>query len=183
MRVSGARRRGPGAEGATRTGIAAAGRVVGRDGAREVKTIRRELGELAGRGRAGELQMAIARHHAAARPDELGFCYIDGHTRAYFGTRQVQKMHQSRLKLPGPGTEETWVTDGAGDPLLVVMAEPSSSLAAQIRGLLPALRDIAGQAARPVLCFDRVGSSPDMCAGISDAGFDLLTRRTNDARG
>jgi hypothetical protein len=175
--------REPRAEGATRTDIAAAGRVLGLDRAPEVKTIRRKLGELAGRGRAGELQMAIARHHAAARPDELGFCYIDGHTRAYFGTRQVQKMHQSRLKLPGPGTEETWVTDGAGDPLLVVMAEPSSSLAAQIRGLLPALRDIAGQAARPVLCFDRGGWSPDLFADIIDAGFDLLTWRKNDGRG
>ncbi len=174
--------REPRAEGATRTDIAAAGRVLGLDRAPEVKTIRRKLGELAGRGRAGELQMAIARHRAAARPDELGFCCIDGHTRAYFGTRQVQKMHQSRLKLPGPGTEETWVTDGAGGPLLVVMAEPSSSLAAQIRGLLPALRDIVGQAARPVLCFDRGGWSPELFADIIDAGFDLLTWRKNDGR-
>ena len=49
-------------------------------------------------------------------------------------------MHVARLKFPGPATEETWVTDGAGDPLLVVMAEPSASLAAQIKELLPSLR-------------------------------------------
>src|SRR5260370_20399120 len=90
--------REPRAEGATRTGIAAAGRVLGLDRAPEVKTIRRELGELAGRGRAGELQMAIARHHAAARPDELGFCYIDRHTPAHFRTPPVQKIHQSPLE-------------------------------------------------------------------------------------
>ena len=35
------------------------------------------------------------------------------------------------------------MTDSAGDPLLVVMAEPSSSLVGQIRGLLPQLRAIA----------------------------------------
>src|SRR5260221_408270 len=76
--------REPRAEGATRISPAALGRVLGLDRAPEVKTIRRKLGELAGAGRAAELQMALARHHAAARPDTLGFCYTDGHTRAYF---------------------------------------------------------------------------------------------------
>ncbi len=104
-------------------------------------------------GRAADWQLAIARHHAAERPGTLGFLYIDGHTRAYFGTRDVQKMHVARLKFPGPATEETWVTDDRGDPLLVVLAEPSSSLAAQIKAPLPDLRAITGPDAKPVLCF------------------------------
>ena len=88
-------------------------------------------------------------------------------------------MHVTRLKFPGPATEETWVTGSAGDPLLVVMAQPSSSLAAQIRDLLPVLRDIACPArSRP--CFDRGGWSPALFADITDAGFDLLTYRKND---
>ena len=168
------------AEGATRIPPDALGRVLGLDRAPEVKTIRRKLAELAAAGKAAELQLALARHHAAASPGTLGFLYIDGHTRAYFGKRDIQKMHLARLKFPGPATEETWVTGSAGDPLLVVMAQPSSSLAAQIRDLLPALRDIAGPAARPVLCFDRGGWSPALFAGITDAGFDLLTYRKND---
>ncbi len=89
-------------------------------------------------------------------------------------------MHVSRLKFPGPATEETRVTDGAGDPLLVVMAEPSTSLAGQIRGLLPELRDLAGKDRKVTLCFDRGGWSPDLFADIIDAGFDLLTYRKND---
>ena len=121
------------------------GRVLGLDRAPEVKTIRRKLAELAAEGKAAGLQMAIAAHHAAARPDELGFLYIDGHMRAYFGTRDVQQGHVARLKFPGPATEETWVTDQRGDPLLVVIAEPSDSLAAQIKDLLPRLRQIAGE--------------------------------------
>jgi hypothetical protein len=172
--------REPRAEGATRVPPAALGRVLGLDRAPEVKTIRRKLGELAGAGRATELQMALARHHAAARPDTLGFCYIDGHTRAYFGKRDVQKMHVARLKFPGPGTEETWVTGSAGDPLLVVMAQPSSSLASQIRDLLPKLRDLAGEA-EVTLCFDRGGWSPELFADIIDARFHLLTYRKNEA--
>ena len=150
--------REPRAEGATRVPQAALGRVLGLDRVPEVKTIRRKLGELAAAGKAADWQLAIARHHAQERPDTLGFLYIDGH-RAYFGTRQVQKMHVARLKFPGPATEETWVTDDRGDPLLVVLAEPSSSLAAQIKALLPDLRAVCGDGARPVLCFDRGGWS------------------------
>ena len=168
------------AEGATRIPPDALGRVLGLDRAPEVKTIRRKLGELAAAGKAAQLQLALGRHHAAASPGTLGFLYIDGHTRAYFGKRDIQKMHLARLKFPGPATEETWVTGSAGDPLLVVMAQPSSSLAAQIRDLLPALRGIAGPAAKPVLCFDRGGWSPALFADITDAGFDLLTYRKND---
>src|SRR6266568_2899111 len=168
------------AEGATRIPPEALGRVLGLDRAPEVKTIRRKLGELAAAGKAADLQLALARHHAAASPGTLGFLYIDGHTRAYFGKRDIQKMHLARLKFPGPATEETWVTGGAGDPLLVVMAKPSSSLAAQIRDLLSALRDITGPGAKPVLCFDRGGWSPALFADITDAGFDLLTYRKND---
>ncbi len=107
MLVFCARLREPRAEGATRVSLAALGR---------------KLGDLAAAGRAEQLQMAIARHHAAARPDQLGFFYIDGHTRAYFGTRDVQKMHVARLKFPATGTEETWVTDGAGDSMLITHA-------------------------------------------------------------
>ena len=173
--------REPRAEGATRVPPAALGRVLGLDRAPEVKTIRRKLGELAAAGKAAGLQLAIARHHAEARPDDLGFLYVDGHTRAYFGTRDVQKMHIARMKHPGPATEETWVTDDRGDPLLVVLAEPSSSLAAQIKTLLPDLRAIAGPDARPVLCFDRGGWSPDLFAHVTAAGFDLLTYRKAEA--
>ncbi len=79
------------AEGATRIPPAALGRVLGLDRAPEVKTIRRKLGELAAAGKAAQLQLALARHHAAATPDALGFLYIDGHTRAYFGKRDIRR--------------------------------------------------------------------------------------------
>ena len=169
--------REPRAEGATRVPPAALGRVLGLDRAPEVKTLRRKLGELAAAGKAADLQLAIARRHARDRPDDIGLLYIDGHTRAYFGERDVQKMHIARMKHPGPATEETWVTNGSGDPLLVVMAEPSDSLAAQLRKLLPDLRRICGDGTEPLLCFDRGGWSPDLFAHVIHAGFGLLTYR------
>ena len=169
--------REPRAEGATRVPPAALGRVPGLDRAPEVKTIRRKLAELAGAGKAADLIMALARHHAAARPQALGFLYVDGHARAYFGTRQVQKMHVARLKFPGPAAEETWVTDGGGDPVFMVAAEPSASLAGELRGLLQQLRQFAGEGRRVTVCFDRGGWSPALFADITGAGFDLLTYR------
>ncbi len=173
--------REPRAEGATRVSPAALGRVLGLDRAPEVKTIRRKLGELAAIGRADQLIMALARHHAAARPAALGFLYVDGHARAYFGTRDVQKMHVARLKFPGPATEETWVTDAGGDPVFMVVAEPSQSLAGQLRALLPDLRQVVGEGRRVTACFDRGGWSPALFADITSAGFDLLTYRKGPA--
>jgi hypothetical protein len=168
----------PRAEGAGRAGVAAVGRVLGLDRAPEVKTIRRKLAELAGRGKAADLQLAIAESRAAAAPpDELGFLYVDGHMRAYFGTRDIQAGYLTRLKRPGPATDETWVATGRGNPLLVVIGEPSDSLAAQVRDLLPALRQITGEHAAPVLCFDRGGWSPNLFADLADAGFGFLTWR------
>jgi transposase-like protein len=171
----------PRAEGATRVPPAALGRVLGLDRAPEVKTIRRKLGELAAAGQAAELVMALARRHAAARPDTLGFLYVDGHARVCYGTRQVQKTHVARLKFPAPATMETWVTGQDGDPVFMVVAEPSDSLAGELRRLLPDLRAIAGRGRRVTVCFDRGGWSPALFAGITEAGFDLLTWRKGPA--
>jgi len=171
----------PRAEGATRVPPAALGRVLGLDRAPEVKTIRRKLAELATAGKAAELIMALARRHAAARPDALGFLYADGHARVYYGTRQVQKTHVARLKFPAPATMETWVTDQHGDPVFMVVAEPSDSLAGELRRLLPALRQVVGKDRRVTVCFDRGGWSPALFADITAAGFGLLTWRKGPA--
>ena len=158
------------AEGATRVPPGALGRVLGLDRAPEVKTIRRKLGELAVAGKAADLIMALARHHAAARPQTLGFLYVDGHARAYCGTRDVQKMHIARLKFPAPATEETWVTSQHGDPVFMVVAEPSDSLAGELRLLLPQLRQIVGEGRQVTVCFDRGGWSPALFADITGPG-------------
>jgi len=171
----------PRAEGATRVPPAALGRVLGLDRAPEVKTIRRKLGELAAAGKAAGLIMALARRHAAARPDTLGFLHVDGHARVYHGTRTVQKTHAPRLKFPAPATMETWVTSQDGDPVFMVVAEPSDSLAGELRRLLPTLRGIVGQGRRVTVCFDRGGWSPALFADITAAGFDLLTWRKGPA--
>ena len=167
--------REPRAEGATRLRPADLGRLLGLDRAPEVKTLRRKLAELAGHGRGAQLQAALGAHHAKARPDAVGFLYLDGHVRVYSGTRQLPKTHIARMRIAGPATEETWVGDADGDPVMVLTAAPSQSLAAELRRTLPDLRAVVGPGRRCTVVFDRGGYSPAVFTEIVAAGFDLLT--------
>jgi hypothetical protein len=81
------------------------------------------------------------------------------------------------LRFPAPATVETWVSDAAGDPVLVVMADPGASLAMELRRLLPDLRRAVGDQRRVLVGFDRGGWSPVLFAHMDAAGFDVLTWR------
>lgn len=167
--------REPRAEAATRIRPADLGRVLGLDRAPEVKTLRRKLAELAGYGKGALLQAALGRHHASARPDAMGFLYLDGHVRVYTGTRELPKTHIARMRIAGPATEETWVGDADGDPVMVITAAPSKSLAAELARLLPDLRALIGPDRACTVVFDRGGYSPQVFTEIIAAGFNVLT--------
>ncbi|NMM32416.1 MAG: helix-turn-helix domain-containing protein [Phycicoccus sp.] len=171
----------PRAEGATRINPTDLGRVLGLDRAPEVKTIRRKIAQLAQVGAAGELQAAIARHHLSRGDADVAqvgvVLYVDGHVRAYQGTKRIGKAHLSRLRFPAPATVETWVAGGDGGPVLVVMSEPGASLAGELARLLPELRTAVGDDRRVLVGFDRGGWSPALFAHMAAAGFDPLTWR------
>ena len=173
--------REPRAEGATRIVPADLGRILALDRAPEVSTIRRRLAEIAQRGKAGELLAGLARRHVDTHRQAVGFFYIDGHVRAYHGIRQLPKAHVARMRISMPATLETWVSDVNGDPILVVIAPPSASTAAEVRRLLPELRQLA-DGRRTTVVFDRGGWSPDLFAHLLDEGFDLLTYRKGGVR-
>src|SRR5665811_1670273 len=175
----------PRAEGSSRVDPVALGRVLGLDRAPEVKTIRRKITTLAATGRADELLAAMAAAHVArldtSNPDLTAVFYVDGHVRAYQGTHKIAKTHLSRLKFPAPATVETWISDAAGDPVLVVMAEPGASLAMELRRLLPDLRRAVGDQRRVLVGFDRGGWSPALfehmgCLLYTSDAADDLTR-------
>lgn len=170
----------PRAEGATRIGPVALGRVLGMDRAPEVKTIRRKIAQLADAGKATQLGEAIAAHHIESidGADQAGLLfYVDGHIRAYQGTKKVGKAHLARLRLPAPATAETWICDAEGDPVMVVMSDPGASLASELRRLLPDLRSAVGDERRVLVGFDRGGWSPALFAHMHAEGFDVLTWR------
>lgn len=173
----------PRAEGATRFDPATLGRVLGMDRAPEVKTIRRKIGFLAETGKAGDLLTALATHHLnpgsgdGEGGDLAAVLYVDGHVRAYQGGKKIGKVHSTRLKFPTPATEETWVSDAHGSPVLVVMAQPGTALTGELRALLPQLRTIIGDSRRVLVGFDRGGWSPALFKHMDEAGFDVLTWR------
>lgn len=171
----------PRAEGTTRIDPAALGRVLGLDRAPEVKTLRRKTAALAGSGKAGDLLTLMAAKHLNGAHEEGGdlaaVLYVDGHVRAYQGTRKIGKVHSTRLKFPVPATEETWVADAHGAPVLVVMAEPGAALTGELRRLLPTLRTIIGDERRVLVGFDRGGWSPALFQHMAGKGFDVLTWR------
>ncbi len=173
--------REPRAEGATRIVPSDLGRILALDRAPEVSTIRRRLAEIAQRGKAGELLAGLARRHVDTHRQAVGFFYIDGHVRAYHGTHKLPKAHVARMRISMPATLETWVSDVNGDPILVVIAPPSASTAAEVRRLLPELRQLA-DGRRTTVVFDRGGWSPDLFAHLLDEGFDLLTYRKGGVR-
>ncbi|WP_211883317.1 putative transposase, partial [Pseudarthrobacter albicanus] len=169
------------AEGATRFNPEDLGRILGLDRAPEVKTIRRRIAQLAETGKAPELIAALAAHHlnpAGPGGENLAaVLYVDGHVRAYQGTKKIGKLYSTRLKFPVPATEETWVSDANGSPVFLVMAEPGASLAAGLRRLLPELRKAVGDDRRVLVGFDRGGWSPALFQHMAEAGFDPLTWR------
>ena len=111
-----------------------------------------------------------------------GSCMWTGTPASTTAPGQVQKTHVARLKFPAPATMETWVTDQDGDPVFMVVAEPSDSLAGELRRLLPAAaRQSSAQGRRVTVCFDRGGWSPALFADITEAGFDVLTWRKGPA--
>jgi transposase len=168
--------REPRAEGATRIAPPDLGRVLGLDRAPEVKTIRRRLGHLAERGLGEKLVFGLASKHADSNPQALGFLYMDGHVRAYSGTRRLPKAHIARARISAPATVETWAADANGDPVFVVVAPVGASMVSEVRRLLPELRQLVGER-RLTVCFDRGGWSPELFYEIIQAGFDFLTYR------
>ena len=155
------------------------GRVLGSDRAPEMKTARRKLAELAGRGRALEFSRAFAQRWATEAPDALGYLYIDGHVRPYHGrTLTLPKTHVPRRRLCMPATTDYWVNDANAEPLLFITAPANAGLLAMMeQEVLPEIRMLAGDERRVTLIFDREGWSPKTFRTWAKAGFDVITYR------
>ena len=157
------------------------GRLLGLDRAPEVKTLRRKLTRLAAYHRAEQLGAELARHRVDQRGHMVGFLYVDGHVRAYHGTRTLPKAFVTTRRLAMPATTDYWVNDAVGDPLLVVTAPANAGLTKMLPAVLAQVREVVGDR-RVTVVFDRGGYSPQLFAAILDRDFDLLTYRKGTAR-
>ena len=172
------------AEGLTGYAPGEFGRVLGLDRAPEMKTVRRKLCELAGRGQALEFSRAFANRWSEEAPDALGYLYLDGHVRPYHGrTHKLPKTHVQRRRLCMPATTDYWVNDSNGEPLMFVTAPANEGLLAMMEDeLLPEIRKLAGEGRRVTLIFDREGWSPERFKKWRNAGFDVITYRKGKYR-
>jgi hypothetical protein len=154
----------------------ALGRILGLDRAPEVKTLRRKLQRLASEGGAEHFGRLLAQHRVSTHGHALGFLYIDGHVRVYYGKHRIPKTHVARLHSIVAATTDYWVNDQKGDPLFVVTAEANRSTAKMLPDLLAGIRKLVGDR-RVTVVFDRGGYSPKLFVQILAAGFDILTYR------
>jgi hypothetical protein len=152
------------------------GRLIGLDRAPEVKTVRRKLTRLATLGGAESFGRLLAQRRVATHGPALGFLYIDGHVRIYYGRRRIPKAHAARINAVAPATTDYWVNDQQGDPIFVVTAQANAATTKMLPGLLDEIRRLVGDR-RVTVVFDRGGYSPKLWAKILAAGFDILTYR------
>ncbi len=170
------------AEHLTRVSPTALGRILGIDRAPEVKTLRRRLGEIARLSKAGEFLRWFARRLAEEDPDALGFLYVDGHTRVYYGKRKVSKAHSTRKRLALPAVTDFWVHDANGQPVFVVTGEVNQSLTRQLPPLVEELKKVLPEGQRLTILFDRGGWSPKLFKNLVKAGCDFITYRKGKCR-
>ena len=152
------------------------GRIIGLDRAPEVKTLRRKLKRLAGYGLAAEFGRELARRRIEKHGQQIGYLYVDGHVRVYYGKRRIPKTHVAQKRLCMPATTDYWVNDKLGEPLFVVTEEAHKGLAKMLPGILDEVRGLIGFL-RVTVVFDRGGWSPKLFAKLIDEGFDIMTYR------
>lgn len=157
------------------------GSIIGLDRAPEVKTLRRKLTRLAAMGGAELFGQRLAQRRVQTHGQTLGFLYIDGHVRIYYGRRRIPKTYAARLNAITKATTDYWVNDSAGDPLFVVTAAANASTSTMLPVLLDDVRRFIGQR-RATIVFDRGGYSPKLFVELIAKGFDIITYRKGRCR-
>lgn len=165
------------------------GKVLGLDRAPEVKTVRRKVSLIVAQRRAASFQSALLQKWTHDEPCVV--FYIDGHVRVYSGSEaNLGKKYVSRQKLCLAGTNEYWVNDRTGLPMMCVIGELNEKLREAIEHkILPRLlQDTAGdpmaaqdpETPRLTLVFDREAYEPAFFARLWDVHrVAVITYRKN----
>jgi hypothetical protein len=152
------------------------GRMLGLDRSPEVKTVRRKLTEIAGRGKSHEFLSELAKKIREENEGLLGFLYVDGHVRAYHGKRKLPKTWVPGRRLCLPATTDYWVNDAEGDPFFFVTTEGNPALCKVLPELMKEVRRLLGDR-KAIVIFDRGGWSQKALKKIVALGFDFITYR------
>jgi len=159
------------------------GRLLGLDRAPEVKTLRRKLDVLAGRGKGLDLMRALAENRIRDHDEAIAVLYVDGHVKEYHGQANVSKGYVTRRRLAAPAVTDTWVNDVNGDPVFVVTSELNAGLTRTLEPVLSDIRQLVGAERQITAVFDRGGWSTKLFHRLDESGFDIITyRKGHDPR-
>lgn len=155
------------------------GILLGLDRVPEVKTLRRKLAELGEQQQAAKLAAALTERWAQGEPDELGVLYIDGHVSTYTGRKhRLPKTFVQKRRQCQPASTDTWVHNGAAEPLFFVTSPINQHLLALIdQDVIPEARRQIGPQRRLTLVFDREAWSPESFRRWYAQGIDVITYR------
>jgi transposase-like protein len=155
------------------------GILLGLDRVPEVKTLRRKLAELGEQQQAAKLAAALTERWAQGEPDELGVLYIDGHVTPYTGRKhRLPKTFVQKRRQCQPASTDTWVHNGAAEPLFFVTSPINQHLLAMIeQDVIPEARRQIGAQRRLTLVFDREAWSPASFQPLARQGVDVITYR------
>jgi transposase len=139
-----------------------------------VKTVRRKLDELSQQRKAVHLGTLLARHWLEVGLVNASYLYVDGHVKAYAGTRLVPEVWNSHRRMPLPGIVQYFVNDLRGRPLLVVTEEVRGNLAKSLPRVIAAVRQVLGDQHFTVI-FDRGGYDGQLFNSLVEQGLDFIT--------
>ena len=160
------------------------GLLLGLDRVPEVKTLRRKLAELGEQQQAAKLAAALTERWAQGEPDELGLLYIDGHVSTYTGRKhRLPKTFVQKRRQCQPAATDTWVHNGAAEPLFFVTSPINTHLLSMIdQEVIPEARRQIGAQRRLTLVFDREAWSPQSFQRWHTQGVDIITYRKGQQR-
>lgn len=157
------------------------GRLLGLDRSPEVKTLRRKLRELAERRRAHEFMRETARQIVRDDEEVLGYLYVDGHVRTYYGRRSIPKTRVPKRKMILPATTDYWVNDMNADPFFFITTEGNPFLNRAFPRVLDEVKQLLGER-QVTFLFDRAGWSVELFRSIREYGYDFITYRKKPYR-
>lgn len=150
------------------------GAVVGSGRAPAVKTLRRKLAELAEQNRAAEFGTRLARRWVEGGIVATAYLYIDGHMQAYTGKRRLEKVWNSKRRMPLPGIHTYHVGDAGGRPLLFLAEQISTNLAKAMPRIVAAIREVVAE--RPfTVIFDRGGYDGKLFSWLTGEHISFIT--------
>ncbi|MGH8510390.1 MAG: putative transposase [Gammaproteobacteria bacterium] len=149
------------------------GALIGTGRAPATKTLRRKLLELVAQKTTSAFAEALSRRWVDDGMIATAYLYVDGHMKAYSGTRKIKEFWNSQRRMPLPGVMTYFVGDQRGRPLLFVQ-DDASTLAKAMPALVTAIRKVVGEEPFTVI-FDRGGYDSKLYEWLVSEGIDFIT--------